>query len=109
ATFAAREIACADMESAAVAKVCDEFQIPLLLIRVISDLSDEDLPIDFNLCRDKSRRVSNKKVLQAVAKKSQTIKGPVELNRRSQLGAENRAELIAGWLTGETEAELPGG
>jgi nucleoside phosphorylase len=108
ATFNNGEIACVDMESAAVAKVCEEFQVPLLLIRVISDLSNEDLPIDFNACRDKSGRVSNRKVLQAVARKPQTIKGLLELNRRARLGAANLAEFIAEWLTGEKNVAMPG-
>jgi adenosylhomocysteine nucleosidase len=108
ATFNDGEIACVDMESAAVAKVCDEFQMPLLLVRVISDLSDEDLPIDFNACRDKSGRVSNRKVLQAVTRKPQAIPGLLELNRRARLGAANLAEFITEWLTGEKNATIPG-
>lgn len=34
-------VACVDMESAAVAQVCDDYDVPLLVIRVISDTADE--------------------------------------------------------------------
>lgn len=34
-------VACVDMESAAVAQVCDDYDVPLLVIRVMSDAADE--------------------------------------------------------------------
>lgn len=34
-------VLCVDMESAAAAQVCDDYQIPLCVIRVISDAADE--------------------------------------------------------------------
>lgn len=33
---------CAEMEGAAVAQVCDDYQIPLVVVRVISDVADEE-------------------------------------------------------------------
>ena len=39
-----------DMESAAIATVATERQIPLGVLRVASDLKDADLPMDFNQC-----------------------------------------------------------
>ncbi|HEY7532730.1 MAG TPA: hypothetical protein VH681_08150, partial [Nitrospiraceae bacterium] len=38
-----------DMESAAVAAVAHERGIPMAVARTVSDLIDEDLPLDFNL------------------------------------------------------------
>ena len=38
-----------DMESAAVGRIAADCQIPFLMVRTISDLVDEDLPVDFNL------------------------------------------------------------
>ena len=38
-----------DMESAAVASVAHEKGIPMAVARTVSDLVDEDLPLDFNL------------------------------------------------------------
>jgi adenosylhomocysteine nucleosidase len=38
-----------DMESAAVGAVASERRVPFVIIRAVSDLLDEDLPLDFNL------------------------------------------------------------
>jgi adenosylhomocysteine nucleosidase len=38
-----------DMESAAVAAVAQERGVPMVIVRTVSDLVDEDLPLDFNL------------------------------------------------------------
>lgn len=38
-----------DMESAALAAEAQRAQVPFLIIRSVSDLLDEDLPLDFNL------------------------------------------------------------
>lgn len=38
-----------EMEGAAVAQVCDSFQIPFVVIRIISDKANHDSPIDFGL------------------------------------------------------------
>src|SRR2546423_13383484 len=40
------ETAWVDMESLAVAEVCDELQMPYLIVRAISDAVNEDLPVD---------------------------------------------------------------
>lgn len=39
---------CVEMEGAAVAQVCYEFQIPFTIIRTISDAADEDAKFDFS-------------------------------------------------------------
>ncbi len=38
-----------DMESAALASVARERGVPMAIVRTVSDLVDEDLPLDFNL------------------------------------------------------------
>jgi adenosylhomocysteine nucleosidase len=38
-----------DMESAAVGRAAADFQVPFVVVRAVSDLLDEDLPLDFNL------------------------------------------------------------
>ena len=35
-------VACAEMEGAAVAQVCDDYSVPLVVVRVISDSADEE-------------------------------------------------------------------
>ena len=39
-----------DMESAAIGVAARERHIPFLVVRAVSDLHDEDLPLDFNHC-----------------------------------------------------------
>lgn len=43
------ETLCVEMEGAAVAQVCYEYQIPFVVIRTISDVADEHSPLDFPL------------------------------------------------------------
>jgi adenosylhomocysteine nucleosidase len=38
-------VVCAEMEGAAVAQVCDDFGIPLVVVRVISDTADDEAPV----------------------------------------------------------------
>src|SRR4030095_571678 len=52
AALGAREVGCVDMESWAVARICTDRHIPFLIVRSISDLFEEDLPLDFNRCRN---------------------------------------------------------
>ena len=40
-------ILCVEMEGAAVAQVCFEHEIPFVIIRTISDVADDNSPIDF--------------------------------------------------------------
>lgn len=40
-------VLCVEMEGAAVAQVCVEHSIPFLIIRTISDIADENSPLDF--------------------------------------------------------------
>jgi adenosylhomocysteine nucleosidase len=42
------DVLCVEMEGAAVAQVCFEYNIPFVIIRTISDAANESSPIDFN-------------------------------------------------------------
>jgi adenosylhomocysteine nucleosidase len=93
-SFNLSETAWVDMESIAIVTVCDELQIPYLIARAISDGFDEDLPVDFNRCRDKSGRVSPRKVVQAALVKPRAFKGLIQLKRRADLCSNNLAAFI---------------
>jgi adenosylhomocysteine nucleosidase len=41
------EVACVDMEGAAVAQVCEAYAMPFAIVRTISDSADENAPHDF--------------------------------------------------------------
>lgn len=42
------DVLCVEMEGAAVAQVCNEFQQPFTVIRIISDKANHDARVDFN-------------------------------------------------------------
>lgn len=93
-TLAANDIGCVDMESSAVAQVCAEHRLPFLIVRCILDELDEDLPLDFNRCRNPDGRVSSTKVLKAALLHPSSLKGLWELRRRSRWCAERLALFI---------------
>lgn len=90
----ANEIGFVDMESTAVASVCARRGVPFLIVRSITDLLNEDLPLDFNQCRDSDGRVNSMKVMKAVLLKPGSFAGLLELRKRSRLCAERMAVLV---------------
>ena len=96
----ANEIGCVDMESSAVAQVCDEASIPFLAVRCITDLLDEDLPLDFNRCRNRSGRLMSTKVLVSTLLRPSSIRGLMELRRRSVLCASRLAAFVRAQIFG---------
>lgn len=93
-SLAADEIGFVDMESTAIAGVCARRDVPFLIVRSITDLFDEDLPLDFNLCRDRDGRVSPGKVMKAALLKPGAITGLLELRKRSELCADRMADFV---------------
>jgi adenosylhomocysteine nucleosidase len=85
---------CVDMESAGFVAACSETGIPLLIVRSISDLYDEDLPVDFNRCRGEDGRISRLRVIREVALKPSAVRPLIELGNRSRLCAERLADFV---------------
>ncbi|HEV1286728.1 MAG TPA: hypothetical protein VNU44_15510 [Bryobacteraceae bacterium] len=48
----------AEMEAGAVKKIACEWGVPFYCIRAVSDTANEDMPLDFNLYRDREGRFS---------------------------------------------------
>ena len=92
--FGPEEIACVDMESAALTEVCREHRMPLLIVRCVTDLLEEDLPLDFNRCVRRDGAVSTIKVLKAALSKPGSISGLWDLRRRSEICARHLATLV---------------
>jgi adenosylhomocysteine nucleosidase len=88
------EIGFVDMESTAIARVCDRRGVPFLIIRSITDLLNEDLPLDFNQYRDVNGRVDPKAVLRAALLKPAALAGLIELRRRSRFCADRMARFV---------------
>jgi adenosylhomocysteine nucleosidase len=93
-SLGASEIGFVDMESTAIAGVCARRGVPFLIIRSITDLLDEDLPLDFNQYRNPDGRVDPAKVMKAALLRPSAFKGLVELRKRSRLCAGRMAEFV---------------
>ena len=89
------EIGAVDMESNAIASVCGRRGLPFLVIRSITDLLDEDLPLDFNQFRNCDGRVDSKRVMKAALLRPGALRGLWQLRSRSQLCAERMAEFVS--------------
>jgi adenosylhomocysteine nucleosidase len=55
----------AEMEAGAVKKIAKEWGVPFYCIRAVSDTANEDMPLDFNLYRDRAGRFSLPKIALA--------------------------------------------
>lgn len=88
------EIGFVDMESTAIAKVCARRGVPFLIVRSITDLLNEDLPLDFNQYRNVDGRVDPKGILRAALLKPATLRGLIELRRRSRFCADRLSQFV---------------
>ena len=93
-TLAPGDIACVDMESSAVARACAERGVPFLVVRCVSDLFAEDLPVDFNRCRGADGRVNNWKVIASAIGRPSSIKALLELRKRAKICSEKLADFV---------------
>jgi len=93
-TLGNEEIAWVDMESAAVAHACSEYGVPFLIVRCISDRFDEDLPLDFNRCRNTDGNISPAKVAWAALLHPRAFGRLRDLQKRSQACAEKLAQFV---------------
>jgi adenosylhomocysteine nucleosidase len=84
-----------DMESAALASVAHEKGIPMAIVRTVSDLIDENLPLDFNLFLRPTGWLTGLWAL--IGRPS----GFIELNRlriQSRVAADRLAEFFKGYV-----------
>lgn len=75
-----------DMESAALAIEAQRAQVPFVIVRAVSDLQDEDLPLDFNLFL---RPTGWLKGIAAVLSTPSSLLGLPRLRRQSLAAAKN--------------------
>jgi len=74
-----------DMESAALAAAAQERGLPMVIVRTVSDLADEDLPLDFNLFL---RPTGWAKGMQAVIGSPSSVAGLNRLRKQSRVAAD---------------------
>lgn len=93
-SLAADQIGAVDMESTAIARVCGRRGLPFLVARSITDLLDEDLPLDFNQFRNCDGRVDSRRVMKAAVVRPDALRGLWRLRKRSQLCAQRMGEFV---------------
>lgn len=82
-----------DMESAAVERKAKEWGVAFRSMRAVSDVASEDLPLDFNLYRDRRGRFSRPRIaMAAMSKPFRRIPGLVRFERNCRTAAEALGE-----------------
>lgn len=83
-----------EMESFEILKEALAFGIPAVAIRAISDLADENLPLDMNEVFTDEGKLSVARVLGQVALHPGAVPGLVKLGQRSKTAAESLAKFL---------------
>jgi nucleoside phosphorylase len=83
-----------EMESAGIMRAAMEEGIPAVAIRAISDLAEEDLPLDMAGVFNDEGRVSVPRVIGQVALHPASIPGLVKLGKQSKLAAESLVRFL---------------
>ena len=83
-----------EMESAVIAAVCGEEDIPCATVRVILDTAQEDLPLDFNALMTAEQQMSYTKLGLALAKSPGKIAGLLKLQKQSNGAAEKLGQVL---------------
>lgn len=94
ATLEPGEIGIVDMESTSIASVCYRHGVPFIIVRSITDLLDEDLPLNFNLYRGEDGRVDSARIVKAALFRPRALSALMELRRRSELCANRMADFV---------------
>ena len=85
-----------EMESAAVAEKARKWGLPFRAVKVVSDMADEDLPLDFNQYRDREGRFQVPRIAAAaLLHPFRTIPPLLRLNRNCRRAAESLGEFLA--------------
>jgi adenosylhomocysteine nucleosidase len=84
-----------EMESGVISRICRERGLPCATVRVISDVVDEDLPLDFNLLSKPDRSMDYGKLAWAVAKSPGRIGALLRLQKQTRFAAEQLAAVLA--------------
>jgi len=91
-----------DMESAALATAAQERGLPMVIVRTVSDLADEDLPLDFNLFLRPTGWV---KGMRALIGHPSSLVGLNRLRKQSRVAADRLTEWFQHYA--ETGSAFP--
>ncbi len=85
-----------DMESFAVAKIAADWGVAFRYIRAVSDTADQDMPLDFNLYRDRDGNFSRARIALAAIRHPLTVlPGLLRLDRNCKLAAQRLGDYFA--------------
>jgi adenosylhomocysteine nucleosidase len=87
-----------DMESFAILSEASANSVPTIAIRAISDLADENLPMDFQAFLDEQGGLDRSKVARALAHAPHKLPGLIRLGRNSRRAAENIAKFLDAYV-----------
>jgi nucleoside phosphorylase len=93
AAMPAPPLAAVDLESMAYARVAAAWSLPYLVVRAILDPAGEELPLDFEACRDGSGRVSNARVVWRALARPRSLAKLWRLRARVRAAAGELAAL----------------
>lgn len=96
-----------EMESFGVLLQAQEFGVPAIAIRAVSDRSDEDLPIDMNRVLTNEGTVSIPRVLGQVAMHPQSLPALVKLGQHSKQAAEALGSFLDRYIVKVAEKAEP--
>ena len=82
------------MESWAVARVCQESGIPYVIVRCISDVLSEDLPLDFNRFRLPNGNLDDRRIVISALMHPSCIWGLWKLARQLTFCTRKLAEFV---------------
>jgi len=87
-----------EMESFAVLTEAASRNVPAIAIRAISDLADEDLPMDFSRVLDQQGNMSGSKIARSLARAPHKLPALLRLGRNSQRAAAKLAESLDAYI-----------
>lgn len=89
-----------DMESAALGTVAADHGVPFVVVRTVSDLVDEELPLDFNLFLSPAGWA---KGMWSLVTQPSSFSGLNRLRRQSRVAGDRLTQVFAAWVAGENE------
>jgi adenosylhomocysteine nucleosidase len=84
-----------EMESGVIRTICRERKIPSATVRVISDIAQDDLPLDFNLFLDAEQNFNYARLAMALLKSPGKTGALLKLQKQTQAAAAGLAEVLA--------------
>ena len=83
-----------EMESGVIRKLCRNAEIPSATVRVISDVAQEDLPLDFNALMTSDYRISYARLAWSVGTQPWKIPALIRFQKQTAIAARRLAAVL---------------